>query len=359
MPASSAPEKRPDPASAEAWSHPLLLGGLKWLVLSLGLSGLLVLVGFLISFAYQQRLGFQFGDSGSTVSYVTEAGGFFVAIFTTAADWVFDFPILAIVIGALALGLYIAWRRWPRIFFLGPLPRLGVLIVLVLGMAMEIIFFDLPTIPIDDELVRGLYVSQDFPGTGIVSAMAREIWADEVCSRIELRNRTDLAKAGTVCKLSPDGHRRRGARRFLWNILLTFSASCLTMGFLFKHIKPERIRSTDFQVNMALQVTVVLLVLVDMLFLPYSYGKTTKSSVTSEVIVTAALESEIPTPHHGFLLSAGPGDVVLFNKEEEEMQLWIIPRNRVRFTRVEGARDVLEFYFKKQLESVGSSQAPP
>ncbi|HEX4919765.1 MAG TPA: hypothetical protein VFV92_03395, partial [Candidatus Bathyarchaeia archaeon] len=97
----------------------------------------------------------------------------------------------------------------------------------------------------------------------------------------------------------------------------------------------------------------------DILFLPYVYGKTIKSTLSSEVIVTAVLESDSPTPHHGFLLSAGSRDVVVFNKEEEEMQLWIIPRDRIRFTRVEGFRDVLEFFFKKQLESVDSSQAPP
>ncbi|HVT57489.1 MAG TPA: hypothetical protein VHR45_03740 [Thermoanaerobaculia bacterium] len=345
----AAPTTAPAPAPGP-WST--LLGSLKWLALSLGLSGVLVVVGFLISFAYQERLGYQFGNAGNTVFYVTEAGQFFVAVFMLAANWAVESPLVAAAAALLVLALYLAWERWSPTW--PSRVNTSILAGVCVAMAIKIVALDLPTVPIARELVLGLKVSSTFADKPGVAALARGIWSEEVCSRVEPVQYGDLKQAGTVCTLSPEAYRDRGSRRFLWNISATVAICLLAVGMV-----ASRAPGGTSRLGTVLMVPMALLILVDLLFQPYGYGKTTKSTLTDEVIVVAALESETATPRHGFLLAQDAQDLVLFDKEEK--QVLIIPRSRIRYTHVEGSRDILEFYFKQNLASAHASeeQAPP
>lgn len=335
--------------AAGPWSA--LLGWLKWIALSLGLSGLMVVIGFLISFAYQERLGYHLGDSGDTVFYITQAGDFFITVFMLAANWAVDSPFAATAAIGLAVAIYFAWERWSPSW--GPRVNASLLAGLFVAIAIKLLMGDLPTVPMVNELVLGLEASSAIEKKQGVASFANNIWKEQVCSRIERAQYGDLKVVGTDCTLSPKEYRDHGAQRFLWNVLATIAICLVATGLVTSCTLSS---SRHFPV---LFVPLSLLLLIDVLFQPYCYGKTAKSTLTDEIIVVAALESEGATPHHGFLLAQAAKDLVVFDKESK--QVLMVPRIRIHYIRVEGSRDILEFYFKTRLSSAAASQtaAPP
>lgn len=334
---------------------PRVLTILKWFLTSVGISGLFIATGFLIDAAYQVRLGYDIGRSGEILHLTIEAARFYVDLVLISFTALADHPLVTGITAALGLLVMTGRGRRlksqlgrkvssqiPKAFFPWLLPAL---------LLLEMGLFDVPMMGLQGMLIHGLTPPDYLHSRLLTRTLSEQVWQDEVCSRVSEGNRTSLDDLTIRCPLSKGLHQERLKDRFALNLFLT----TILAGLAFGRIQGRRSESRAAR-NGA--TTAVLLAVLDLILLPYSYGKSMRSTYLSEVVM-----SHKPTQGaiHGFLLHRSPDAFVLF--EKEELQIWVVPEDEVGLVRIESEYDVIDFFVNKKLESVNQlekdSSFPP
>lgn len=317
---------------------------LKWLATSIGVSGLFIATGFLIDTAYQDRLGFDVGRSGEILHLTIEAGRFFVDLVLISFTALADHPIVTVVAAVPAIlaitgpGRRVLSElrrkvapRAPQIPWLLPL-----LLLLEMGL------FDVPMMGLRGMLVHGLTPPDNLNRQTLVRPLALRAWQDEVCSRLSQENVEKLTELTLRCPFSQEWHRERLTDRFTLNLFLTFGLSGWAIG------QAQRRRSQGSAAHRG-QTVALLLAVLNLVLLPYSYGKSMRSTFVGEVVMSRKDQE----PVHGLLLHRSPDTFVLF--EKSELQIWVVPEQEIGLVRIEGESDVIDFFVNKKLESVPSA----
>ncbi len=336
--------------AGEAQVVPLrLLTALKWLLTSIGISGLFLATGFLVDTAYQARLGYDAGTSGEILHLSVEAGRFFVDLLLISFTAVADHLVITgtvIVLAALALtgpgrriGSKLRSRLSPRI----PKPLLPWLLPALL--LLEIGLLDLPVMSLHGMLIHGLQPPDDLRRRVVLGMLAKQAWLDEVCSRADENYRESLQKLLIRCPLPRNAYRQRLKDRFALNLFLTVALASWAYG------RVQRQRGQGAAARRGASA-LVLLATLDLLLLPYSYGKSMRSTWVGEVVLSHKPQEESV---HGYLLQRSSDALVVF--EKNELHIWVIPAKDVGLMRIESEKDVVTFFINKRLEAAPESDA--
>ncbi|HEX6903332.1 MAG TPA: hypothetical protein VF789_26685 [Thermoanaerobaculia bacterium] len=325
---------------------PRLLAALKWLLASIGISGLFIATGFLIDTGYQSRLGFDAGTSGEIRHLSVEAGRFFVDLLLISFKAVADHSVLlgiVVVLATLAAirpGRRLASRLRGKLSSAVPRPLLPWLLPALLLLEMGVL--DLPVMSLQGMLIHGLQSPAEGRRSIVLSTLAEQAWLDEVCSRVSRSHRPALKRVSIQCPHSQSRHLQRQKDRFALNLFLTV----VLTGWAFGLSQRQRHGPAARRAMSA----ALLLACLDLVLLPYSYGKSIRSTYVGEVVLRREPQE---TSVHGLLLQRSPDAYVVF--EKSELQIWAVPQDEVGVMRIENELDVVQFFIEKKLEVAGQS----
>jgi hypothetical protein len=338
---------------------PYVLEALKWLFTTIGLSGILLAIGFISDFAYQDRLGYKLSSTEDLAGYSLEAGRFLVSAATMVLSWLWaprHFLVLVMLVLIAALldfgrRLFTKSRSVSRTRIAG-----GLFLILIVT---EIVLLDVPTVYLRAVLVRPISPPESLDDSLIAKSLTRGFWEDEICSRIEVDEYGSLRNfVENVCSLTPTEHRHRKVDRFVLNLLLTMGLSLVAIRFVIKS-KPEYL----------LLVSLLVFILIDLLMLPYSYSKTIRPTTADDVIVSwkgnaqsekkenepassaqgSDLIGESEPPKLFNLLYKRNEEVVLLNRDPADPGIWIVPREEVRLLQIVDERDVYQLLVRQRI----------
>jgi hypothetical protein len=318
---------------------PQVLETLKWLATTIGVTGGLLVIGFIGEFAYQDRLGYDFSPEDLT-GYSSGAGRFLLSLVIIALSWISQHPLKFAGGVVLLAGFAFAWSRIPSLGL-----RSGVrLLALVILLGADLIILDLPTVSLQGSLVAvtpPLAASAGWP----IGSLTRQVWQDEICSRIESALVPKFQKLKGDCKHLPEIHEQHRQTRFAVNALVTLTLVVLAGIAL---LAPR-----DFRFGSILSAVVLLLLIFDVLMLPYSYSKTVRPTKADDVHVSWVSEDAQAKFGEGaefFLLYEAKDEVALLEKIGDSV--WIIPRSQVRLFKIVGEEDVLAVVIRQKLAGV-------
>lgn len=305
---------------------------LKWLLAAAGISGLLLTLGFLVDVAYQHRLGYQLREPDSLAGLALEGGRFLLAIFETAIDALSRHWMLLFIMAILSAAIFLMFKRFKITSKITwrPLITTQVLFLAVIQLA-TIVSLDLSAVRIHGLLLHGLqpHSTRAFEGA----------WLDQICSRIATEDHAQLnARFRIKCTKSDDEHAERIEDRFALNLIATLATAALSLqllasAFTTPKFPPKAIKWVLLS---------VLLAVVDLSLLPYTYGKTAKPTEVNQVLVYHDMEGG---PIQSFLLFERKDALVLFHMAEQ--QIWVLPSSRVRMLKIGVEHDVVEHLLRK------------
>jgi hypothetical protein len=322
-----------------------------WLVTSIGLTGALYAVGYVIEASYQEFLGILTAPSG-TLDYLLAAGEFALTVVRAFVDLLLNLPRLGreqltftlVVILLAAVGLaVIAWlvfggharRAWhgasARHAHYWPSRRLWLaasFVVMILS-GFEMWWLAWPTLPIENVLVAKDLLRDRFGAdlfrppwvkspenapTPVVRARTLQIWKDIVCSRLE------SAPPG-VC----------GRRLFLESIFLTGVLTWLTVNLvLIPGNRRGLAHSVSWDGGTGLAALLLLgSMLVNVGSLLQAYSRIARPTEAREIVAQYQTGGVIIRG----TFQDGPDSVVRLVNRDDENRLWEIPRAQVRAIR--------------------------
>jgi hypothetical protein len=339
-------EESPETGARAAGLPPHVIETLKWLVTTLGITGILVILGFIDEFAYQDRLGYEF-KTGDLSGYSVEGGRFLLAMLLAALTWVAEHYLITIAAAVVLFGTGLAIRRIP-----GDSLRIGTKLGAIAALlAVNLVIFDLPTVGLQQALILPVSPPQNAAMAWPIGTLTQRVWEHEVCSRIDKSQFPLFEAMGGKCRERlPETHERIRKDRFALNILVT-----LTLVFLFISTLQQ---ARDLPKSLPVMIAVIVLVFLNILMLPYVYAKTDRSTFADSVKVNwadAAAEAQLGTNNDFFLLYQRGGEVALLEKNDG--LIWKVPEKQVRLFLIVDRVDVYSFLAKKHL--VPTREAPP
>ncbi|MFY9820660.1 MAG: hypothetical protein WAM82_04710 [Thermoanaerobaculia bacterium] len=322
---------------------PHIIETLKWLVTTLGVTGILVILGFIDEFAYQDRLGYEF-KTGDLSGYSVEAGRFLLATLLASLTWAVEHYLIALFLVAFLGGLGWAVRKFPAAMNSGT--KIAVISALL---ALNLVIFDFPTVGLQQALILPITPPQNSSLAWPIGALTQRVWEHEICSRIDKTQFPILETMGGKCRERlPETHERIRKDRFAINALIS-----LVLVFLFLSVLKEA-RSLP----LSLMTAVVILGFMNLLMLPYVYAKTERSTFADSVEVTwaeAGVAARAGMNDSFFLLYQRGGEVALLGKNDG--LIWKVPEKQVHLLRIVDRVDVISFLAKKRL--VPATAPPP
>jgi|GEM_PF-4185967 len=338
--------------SAEAGARsgglpPHLVETLKWLVTTLGITGILVILGFIDEFAYQDLLGYEF-KTGDLSGYSVEAGRFLLAMLLAALTWIAEHYLIALAAAVVLFGTGLAIRRLP-----GDKRRVGTKLGLIaVLLAANLVIFDLPTVGLQQALILPVSPPQNASMAWPIGMLTQRVWEHEVCSRIDKTQFPMFAMTGGKCRERlPESHARIRRNRFALNALVTFTLVFLLISVLQ--------RAKGLRSSLPLMIAVIMLVFLNLLMLPYVYAKTDRSTYADSVRVTwaeAGAAAQLGASNDFFLLYQRGGEVALLDKVTG--LIWKVPEKQVRLFLIIDRVDVFSFLAKKRLAPAPEVSVP-
>jgi hypothetical protein len=339
-----------------------IFSSVKWVLTTLGVSGILLATGFVSDFSYQDRLGYQLSGAADALTYSIEAGRFFVSVATLTLSWIFIPSHLVAILGIACVAVIagsIQRRYLPPWAGSTSHDRVGAITVISL-LVLKMMLFDMPTVALRAALIHPVLPPE---ANGRLSeSLTRDFWEDETCSRIEVD--PHYAKLRSIskgaCLLIPSEYKHRKMDRFAVNVLLTAGLFFAGMRQLLMEWRPAS--------GHGMMVLLVFLMVMTLLMLPYVYSKTVRLTTADDVKVTwtASGQSGVREGAPGFplpgvvpgnpiqtnfnLLYKNNNEVVLFDPNEGH--IWVMPRNEVRMIRIMSESDVVKFLIRKRLNEV-------
>jgi hypothetical protein len=147
---------------------------LRWIAGSVGISGVLITIGFINEVSFQERLGFSSIESASILSYLIASGQFLLDCTILLLRLLSNtyFMIIATIAVILVIVLIIIAPKFlkKREYFKLKIHFIGLLCIFVL---ISIIIFDLPSTKINNMLVKGLNTSIFYEDGNLLSEITQ------------------------------------------------------------------------------------------------------------------------------------------------------------------------------------------
>lgn len=236
------------------------------------------------------------------------------------------------------------------------------LIILLLGL-LDIIFLDLPASQLKNVLRSDLRYRPDPGLKNPVRDSGETLWRSMVCSRISgAAFREKLNTYGLACSDSEEEYRRISRDKYLANaalcVILILSNATLLVRYWELGSAPATLETrSPSKPSLIVIVALSSVDLVNLLLLPWAYGKLQEPTVLKEAIVRMDNGEDKIVAAHGFILSEDDSTVVLFHKVER--QPWFIPKERVYLVRVERHNDVIKDYYSRLLNTSAKIPGAP
>ena len=324
-----------------------------WILGSAGISGVIVALGFVVDVGYQERLGYQLHHGRAMSAYLVAGGNFIMTIFFHVAEWLADYSSVWVPVLLIAIAGATFYRRIGHDKLRGVrtryerLPSRGVFLLICLLISLEILALDFPALQIRGLLLHGLEAPSNTDRDLFQYTGSERIWTTTVCARFDKALYADLAQINVLCDASPQSHNKFLRNLFLLNFFLTGILLYFSIAHSFRKITPNTVQTT----------VLALLNVLNIAFLPYTYGKILHPTTFNEVILHIAETNDSAKGEHGFLLSRDDKVVVIFHKEERH--IWVIPAEKVVLTKLERQGDVLQYYFKRVVTETQNAPEPP
>ena len=208
-----------------------------WVLESIGVIGLFVFFGFVIDVAFQELLGVEKASYFSTLHLGRLAGEMVVASVKAVFGWMLaHWLAFAIILAALFLT---GWLSTRVIVKRDALKTRGYLfptlfIVLAIGTAIDIVFFDVPYMFFDNLIGVRVRADRAFPEAGILVHRTADLWQAFVCAHRPPQ--TPLAG----CTAEPGIYSETLRDDFAGNIALALGLvlSTAALGFAHHKIRP-------------------------------------------------------------------------------------------------------------------------
>jgi hypothetical protein len=324
------------------------------LIASIGASGFLLALGYMVDFSRRQLLGFDVRSSESVQGLLFLGASMLVNSFVSGVSWVLEKPYW-LALAVLLVSFVVLFRRFLSKRGISWRFRLSLnwlcIVLLLIGL-IDIAFLDLPASQLKNLLRRDIRYRPDPAVKEFIRFRGKDLWDSMVCSRMTgTPLRAKLSGYGVTCSKTEGEY--RGSLRNYYLVNLIFALSLLTCNaFIIRKYGKRRSRETDPSL-----IIVALLggvTFVNTLLLPWTYGKLQETTVVKEAIVRMDNGDNEVLGVHGFILSEGESTVVLFHQVER--QPWFIPRDKIYLIRVERHEDVVKAYYGQML---ASQRLPP
>jgi hypothetical protein len=336
---------------------------LKGFLSALGLTGSLVVTGYIIESAYQRFLGTTTGFLGTT-AYVASASEFLLdlSLLFTHAGPARTAQILIVAGGMLLAGWGIRQRQARIQRLIGPRRRLLMLVVSAMAL-LNFWWYVLPAATEENVLSSNLQspsgIAREKTRLGIPS---RDLWLTTVCAHMPTTpagdsSSTDYKALVTTCqdfahiKTAPfqgyyveqlNRHLVQNALNVCWLAAFGLLVSIASAHFV--------VRTMDWETVLA-----VGLLAVNLAGIPFQYGKTVRLKPVAFAAVYLMPElKQIPQ------LGGYKSGLVLYETdsgytfvEATARKIWFVPRANVAVIEVEDDKDVLEYFIDETVAKAG------
>lgn len=345
------PENKPAPPDPGADSRtnpwPSLV---RWIVGSAGLVGLLTCVGFIMTEAYEDFLGFHVSDSSGGVSYALRSGQLFYAAISVAIQLIAGNLLILAAVTAFAL---VAALLIVKTKVLARISRTPEKVILLLG-AFTLLHFALLNVPsffVSDMLVDG--GRGGIPGGGgPVAALSAELRREHICGRLVQTDTALATSMGIECPLSNRVYLNLLRARFVADFVLA-TASLLALISIVQRLTKDR-RDGDSNRSHAAVLAASVMFVADVCATPYEFSKTARRTTAHRVIFDYVVNDSVSSAT-GYLLDRGKDGHVLY--EEQTRSLWMLPTDDVSRIQILPAKDVLEHHLRS--DSIPKRSPPP
>jgi len=398
------------------------LGGwppaIRWLVGSAGLTGVLVLIGYISQTAYYSFLGVTM-PAVTVTACIAQAGNLVVDLIGILFLWVNDHPLYTVLILVGAAVLLSAQRlkglgrttggRWRvRVPSFSPS---GAAVLLVLVALVKTIGFDLPVLAMNDLLhQRVIRFDAVFPGSAridhqqpgesavttflrahfspvrLITWREQQTWLDTLCARAPEVDPTGCVPADSKGRSWQEAWSWHTQNAFLFNFALMAIVLALASWFF------SRAPDTGER-YVALRWVIILLVAINLVALPSVYARTIRGTTfrNAELMIqnpaatggsasqragaasapagktgpelagnraaapaTPVCDVSLPTADCNFFILDDTGDQFTL-LELNSLEVWYVPRSNVSVVKVNALEDLLTYYF----DSRGGPAAQP
>jgi len=367
------------PNDSQPAGTPPLATMLRWLAATAGLSGLLATAGYIVHFAQEDLLGISLDTRSSAAAFALDGARFFADLGVFFLRAVPDLIVALLVVALLALIGSVLKRWWTRRnghrLPVKHFPAWIYPTLLLLAVIGELAWHDLPAMYIQDVLFKPVEV-----GPNMELSRRLPVW---------IQNRTVALRNSIVCSRVPEfsgcagditEHERFLERWFSFNLVFTVFLLILGLRALAPPISTKS-QAPGLPILTPLGLLLSLALFLGLFGIPFVYAKTIKPLrfLDAEIIFKksgGAEKLEKPTANEGapeqpstapaevkpedekklslihwYILSEGEDRLVLYN--QDEMQIWSIPKEDLKVIQIVGEGDVLETHFREYNEVYG------
>jgi hypothetical protein len=322
---------------------------LKFLLSSAGVLGLLIGIGFVIDAAQHDLLGIRLAERHTPSEYALLGGSFFIDTFRVT--W--RHPVVSLVLIALIVGIAITVEtirrkiaaRWPRA------PWLTAFVIVILASSLKSLWLDLPYMRMSDLLQKPPICE----GQRLQDKWDHDTWKRTVCSRSDTNFQMAMSSNGIACApefrwsawrqsrhslfVAPLYSRLSIGQDFTINVFTTFFL--VYCALLLYTTRAEA--AVSYLATNVLRLTLLALVLLNGLSLPFVYGKVIRETTfpAGRIMYASLNESlqEEPRNVSALLISAGDDFVTFYDSEEH--QFFEIARDKIHWIAVSGSEDLV------------------
>ncbi len=368
-----------EPSDREAGSPPPVLSNvLRWVVTTVGLSGILATTGYIVHFSQEDLLGISLDTRSSTASFVLDGARFFtdlgVFFLSAAPDLIIAIIVIAVLLAvAAAIKRFTPQRIQTRIR--KHFPSLIYPILLLLAVIAASAWYDLPTMYIQNVLFRPVEVSSDI-------GLSQNLPAPLKNRVVDLRNAVICSRANIQgCSGNTISNKRDLERWF--SLSLVISVFLLVLGLralTARHSDSAEKSGHLIPVLSPLGLFLSLALLLNVFGIPFIYAKTIKPTrfMDAEIVFKkseGAKQVDLPATKplepsanqgqtvnstdtaendpltidlsltHWYILSEDTDRLTLYN--QDRTQIWSIPKADLKIIEVVGEGDVLATHFQE------------
>ena len=334
---------------------------------ALGLTGTLVVSGYIIESAHQQLLGTESRYLGTT-AYIGSASQFLLdlGLLFTRVGIVKPALLALLVAGVLLVGRFVR-RRQNRVRKLLRPWRRHLMLLVAAGVLLNILFYLLPAIKVENILTGNLQqLFEDAPNivwTHFGIASSERLWLNTICGHMpNLPADDSLAKeynemSKTCMKFAPAGSKEdyqefyetQTQAQLAQDVLnvLALTALGLLVAIASGHLM---LRLMDWEAMLA-----GLLLAVNLVGVPYQYGKSVRLKPVRFATIYLEPDLKIFGDYKtGFILYEEDSGFTFLDAQARK--IWFVPRSKATALEVQSIDDVLAYYIEEVIAKAKESQ---
>jgi hypothetical protein len=342
----------------------VLSNALRILFNTIGIAGVLAVIGYISLISHQEFLGIKFEiNSIQTLSF--SAAEFFFETFRVVIEQAQLYYIIALLTACIFIILF--WIKYGCLkISICHFYKYIVLIVTILGISsFSLISYELPSMKLRDVLVVGICSQQRVGSSGILDRNTRNLWSWIIDSRGGLKCPTSGNGIGQLKPEEAENKLKVAYTLTLMSIVIGwFLVFQMTASLTNRLIEPFRIIA-------------IFELAVCTFLLPYTYGKIIASTTMPYVSVLLQGKNELPKVETKVILSPGglqagehflegknllvtdgENSIIVLNFDEGTSRLIEIPRSKISRIEIHERSDALKKRIELSMQNEKSGPIP-